>query len=258
MSEPTLVSVPAPPAPTGGPRVFTEDEVNAIKEQIRQEEKGKLYPTIEEVRNQNRQLDERVRTFESERETYQRQQREAEEAAAAAEEARRISELTALERMQEATQQTTQQVNELREAVEARDRMLALERQYADLERYKQSRLTSDQDEAQRIIPELRDLVMGSTQQEIDSSITTLVARSDAIMQQVTGQAQAFRQQMPTVGITAPVTGPSDVAAEQINFSLDDLKNMSVAQYAQHRQSLLGAAGGGRSLGRQSNGGMFD
>jgi hypothetical protein len=131
-----------------------------------------------------------------------------------------------------------------------RERAFALlenEKRFQELQSYRQQRL---EQERESIIPELLDLVDGSSIEEIDSSIENLRERSNRILDSAQQAMQSARRDMAGSRVTAPAAGPLDADPENRSYTPDDIRQMSMADYMKHRQRLLGdsAASRGRGL----------
>ena len=88
--------------------------------------------------------------------------------------------------------------------------MLEKERRFRELEVYYQRRMT---EESEYIIPELRDLISGTTEEEIENSIAVLKERSSAILESIQQSAQPSGLRGSPV--TAPPVGPMETQTEQ-------------------------------------------
>lgn len=215
---------------------FTTEDLQKAREQ----EKQKLYSQIETLTQGQQAMNEELSRLRGEREAREQAVQEAREAAEA--EARRQAEeemgvrdlLTSKEAEWE---QKFQQLQSDRE----RDRvLLERERQYSELMEYRNRRVQELSDD---IIPELQDLVVGSTPDEIDASLAGLVERSNKIIESATSAAQAARRDMRGTGITAPATGPLDQPSGQpSSFTAAEIADMDPQTYAKHRASLLNLA----------------
>jgi len=231
---------PAQEAPkTENSKLFTPDEVEAIRRQ----EKDKLYDKISK-------LQEQVEVFNHEREE---QKRLAEELAAKEAEERRQreeAEMSAKDLLMKKEDEFQQRINtvqqeweekflSLQSEAEAQKALLEQERRFQELESYKSRRIAEEQDS---IMPELMDFIKGNSEEEIESAISAVVARTSAIVENIQ-QAMPQRQNLrgvPATGST-PI-GPLENATEQQTFSSADIANMSMEQYAQIRDRLLASA----------------
>lgn len=232
---------PAPPAGNG--RTFTAEEV----ERIRKEEKDKLYPQMQSMRDELDQLKAQREQAEAER-----KQREKDEKAAAKKKSEEDMDVRQLleERQREwAAQQQEQEARfaALSAEIERRDALLEQERRFNFLMEYRRAAIEANAD---AIIPELRDLVTGNSEEEIDASVASLVERSNRILEQVsTARAGATRMPAPS-GATA--VGPLDTTPGTQTLSAEDIRNMSMEDYMKNRQKLIGSAGQGSGRGLYS------
>ena len=238
------ITVPVePPAPTFTPtgRTFSAEDI----ERARAQEKDKLYPQIETMQEELRRLREaeEERTRIATEEAAARQAEVAEQTRLAREASEQ--EMSARELLEQQRQEWDQRFQSIEQERAAERHALALERQYNDLQKYRSDRIAAESD---HIIPELIDLVSGNTQEEIEQSIAGLRDRSARIIEQATGAAQATRQQMRGVPVTAPPgVGPTDNAQGYQSYSPQDIAGMSYADYARNRDKILGAVTQSRS-----------
>lgn len=232
----------ANPVPTTTPvlqhepsqRAFTADDI----ERARSEEKGKLHSDLEAMNAEIKRL------------------KEAEEArtAAAAEQERVLKEEQERKRVEETDAKTLLQQKEqewgarfeaLQQDLAARDALVMKEREYAELQQYKAQLLQQHGDD---IMPHLRDFVTGNTRDEINASVALLIQKTNEIMgavQEAIPQPQqygSFGQPVRTASPTgAPSFDPSALAGGTRSITPNDIKNMSMDEYAKARDSLLGA-----------------
>ena len=221
---------------------FTAEDI----ENARKQEKDKLYGRLEK-------LQEQVDVFAKARQEQEEAERQA---AAAAEEQRRqqeLEEMSAKEAIKSIEDELTAKMNTLsltyeeklaavQEELRAKEALLERERQLQELESHKSRLLAANAD---RIVPDLLDLVSGNTPEELEASISTLVAKSDAIMENIqqTLPTQRLRG-VPATG--ASTTGPAETQTEQQTYTADDISKMSNEEYAKVRDRLLNAASGRR------------
>jgi hypothetical protein len=212
----------------------------------RQQEKSKVYKTVET-------LQEKLAVLEKERE-----EREAKEAERRAARQARESEAAAEKKKQEEAElgfkdllfKKEQEFNAQLEAERLeREKAFALlqrERDFQELSAYRQQRLEA---ERANIIPELVDLISGNDKDEIEASIAGLKERSSRIFESVAAASQQTRKEMVGSRITMPASGPLDNDSAQANLSPDSISNMSMADYAKNRSKLLGNTNrGGQGL----------
>jgi hypothetical protein len=206
-------------------QVFTAEDIA----RARQDEKDKLYGRIEEMGTQVQQL---------------AAEREAREAA----EQERLAQADAAARAAEEAQMDVRQLLESRQT-EWDQRFQALERErdteralreqeqkFSDLKDYRRLRI---EQEANSIMPELRDLVAGESEQAIEASIMAMQQRTEAILASVQGVVAQQRQAVRGVGITAPPVGPMEQQTTFETLTPDDIRSMDMTTYAKYRDRLL-------------------
>ena len=226
-------------------KVFTEDEV----ESIRKQEKDKMYKRLEEADTRVKSMEEQMGVISAEREAAKKEA----EARAAKESdilrQREVDELSAKElllkreeefnvKLQEIDGEYKRRFEEIEGQRQAQEAIIEKERRLQEISSYRNRRLQETQEE---IIPELIDLVSGNTEDEIETSISVLRDRSNAIMesiQQATAQQQGRLRGAP---VTAPPVGPMETQTEYQSLNADDIRNMTMDQYAKMRDRLLNA-----------------
>lgn len=210
-------------------RLFSQEDV----ERVRKEEKDKLYSRIEEMQTELKAMREaeeaRKRAVEEE------EARKAEEQRKAREEEMSLKELL--------TQKEQEWNNRLRAMEEERERERAIleqERRFNQLAEYRRRRL---EEEADLIMPELRDMVTGNSEDEIEASLSTLKERTARILEQVAQVAQTQRQQLRGTAPTGiPPIGPIEQNdQEHRTLTAADISAMDINEYAKNRDRLLGA-----------------
>jgi hypothetical protein len=218
------------------PKFFTQEDI----EKAREQEKSKLYKRLETMQETVARLEAEARQRAEAEEAAQREiqtqaQREAEEARK-----RQESEMSAKDLLAQKEQEWQAQMNEVRQQMEAERALRERETQFAQLMEYRQRVV---QEYSDRVAPELLDLIDGGTPEEIQQSAESMAARTERILAQTAEIMQNQRQQMPTARVTAPSSGEN--AGSQRNYTPDEIRNMSMADYAKHRQSLLGGGANG-------------
>jgi hypothetical protein len=230
---------------TKNSKLFSEDEV----ENIRKQEKDKMYKRLEEADTRVKSMEEQMSVISQEREAA-RQEAEAR----AAKEAeilreRELQELSAKELLLRKEDEFNQRINTVEQEWQARlseieaqrqaqEALLDKERQMQALNHYRESRLQAEQES---IIPELIDLVAGNNEDEIEQSIAVLRERSSAIIESIQQATQQSQGRLRGAPVTAPPVGPMETQTEYQQLSADDIRNMSMDQYAKMRDRLLNA-----------------
>ncbi|MEX0651462.1 MAG: hypothetical protein WD186_05485, partial [Actinomycetota bacterium] len=152
-------------------RTFTEAEV----ERIRQEEKDKVYGRVSD-------LTEELKREREEREAEKRARAEEE---ARAEEARRREgekDLDVRELLTRKEQEWTDRFNQIEAQRETDRALLDKEREFNALQEYKRNILAQHEDD---IMPELRDLVDGNNEAEIQAAAQRAIEKTNGIMQNI-------------------------------------------------------------------------
>ena len=224
-------------------RLFSEDEVH----KIRQQEKDKMYKRLEDADGRVKAMEEQMSIINAEREKAIKEAEERARKEADLLRQREIEELSAKDLLAKRESEFNQRINqveeewgkkfsELEQQRQAQDALLEKERYLQHLESYRQRRL---QDEQETIIPELRDLVSGNTEEEIENSVAVLRERSNAIIESIQRASQPTRPKGAPV--TAPPTGPLENQQEYQTLTADDIRNMPMDQYVKMRDRLLSA-----------------
>ena len=224
-------------------RIFSEDEVH----KIRQQEKDKMYKRLEDADSRVKAMEEQMALISAEREKAIKEAEERARKEAELIRQREMEELSAKDLLAKREDEFNQRINqveeewgkrfaELEQQRQAQDALLEKERYLQHLESYRQRRL---QDEQETIIPELRDLVSGNTEEEIENSVAVLRERSNAIIESIQRASQPTRPKGAPV--TAPPTGPLENQQEYQTLTADDIRNMPMDQYVKMRDRLLSA-----------------
>ena len=220
-------------------KFYTEEDLAKVRSQ----EKDKLYPQIEELKN-------KLSVLEKDKE-----EKAARKAAKAADEEAKKAEKDALRLKEEsdAKDYAESGINELREQLERerqeRERAFALleqERKFAELQAYRQQAIETNRD---NIIPQLVDYIQGNTPEEINASIEGLVSRSNSILESAQNAMQQQRREMPGARVTAPGVGPLETNSEPRQFTAADIASMPMNEYAKIRGSILSARAQGKTSG---------
>lgn len=240
------IQIPVEPTPevkTEQQRLFSEDDV----QKIRQQEKDKMYKRLEDADTRVKSMEEQLSVLSKEREEAIKSAEEKARAEAELLRQREMEELSAKDllakredefnkRLNQVEEEWKVRFNELEQQRQAQEALLEKERYLQSLESYRQRRL---QDEQETIIPELRDLVSGNNEEEIENSIAVLRDRSSAIIESIQQAGQPAR--LRGAPVTAPPTGPLENQQEYQTMSAEDIRNMPMDQYVKMRERLLQA-----------------
>lgn len=224
-------------------KTFSEDEVEGIRKQ----EKDKMYKRLEEADTRVKSMEEQLSLLNQDRDAARKEadDRAAKEADIIRQ--REMDELSAKELLLRKEDEFNQRINSVEQEWQARletieqqrasqEALLEKERRLQELSSYRNRRLAEAQE---GIIPELIDLVSGSSEEEIETSISILSQRSSAIIesiQQATAQSQG---RLRGGAITAPPVGPMETQTEYQTLTAEDIRNMPMEQYTKLRERLL-------------------
>jgi hypothetical protein len=236
----TSIQTEVPVANLNGNKFYTEDDLARVRSQ----EKDKLYPQINSLKEE---LDviKREREEELARKIAEKESLEAQHA----EEARRKQE-EELELRDLLKVKETEWSEQLERERQERERAFALlerEKAFAELTSYRNQRIT---EESENILPELQELIVGNTAEEIEASIQGLKAKTSSIMDNVQQATQAARRDMTGTRVTTPPNaGPMDIETGTRQFTAEDINSMSLNDYAKYRSQLLSPSAQGQSKG---------
>ena len=216
-------------------KFYTDEDLAKVRSQ----EKEKLYPQIDSLKEELLSLKK-----EKEEEAIRRSADAEADAARAREEA--LAELDSRSYADARLAELQEQLE--RERVE-RERAFALlerEKQYADLQSYRQQVLEQERD---NIIPELVDLISGNTREELTASVEGLKDRSARILESAQAAMQNARKEMKGTSITTPPAGPMETNSEQRMLSPEEISALPMNEYAKYRSRLLSFKAQGKTQG---------
>jgi hypothetical protein len=211
------------------PKFFTQEDI----EKVREQEKSKMYKRLETMQEQVARLEAQARQG---AEAEEAKQREIAEAAKVKAE----SEMSAKDLLAQKEQEWQSQLQAVQQQVEAERALRQRETEFAQLMDYQQQIIAEYSD---RVAPEMLDLIQGGSPEEIRASAEDMSERTARILAQTAEAMQNQRQQMPTTRATAPVSG--DNSGSQRTLTPDEIRNMSMSEYAKQRQALLGGGADG-------------
>mgnify|MGYP003325024788 FL=1 len=202
---------------------YTEEDVKKFREQ----EKSKLYPQIDSLKEEINLLkkDREERLAEAER-LRAEQEAEARKKAEAEMDVRTL--------LEQKEKEWSEKLEAERVEREKAFLLLERERQYSEITEYRNLRLSQEQE---NILPELLDLISGNNQEEIEASISGLKERSARILDSAQAATQSLRREMTGTRATLPPTLENN--SDQQQFTAEQIAAMSVADYAKYRSRLL-------------------
>lgn len=215
-------------------------------EKARREERDKLYADRKAEQDRIKAMETELAEMRKEREEREarRQERERQrqnEAKKAEEEELSAKELLARrdEEFRQWQQTQQDQMTALQQQIAERDAIIAREREYQQFVDWRRQRI---EQERENIAPQLIDLVQGESVEEVEQSITGLIERTNAILDEFAQQQQAARQGMRGVTPTAPPVGPLENQDGARQLSPQEIASLPMSEYAKLRPQLLGAA----------------
>lgn len=209
-------------------RYFTAEDI----EKVRREEKDKLYGKIST-------MEEQMKSLAQEREDRLKAEETARADAEAARKAQEESEMDVRELLQKKEEEFNSRIEELNSNYERDRALFEREKQMMELDQYRQAAIEQN---ANDIMPELRDLIHGNNEEEIHQSIEEMKQRTAIILENMSGAQQAQRQAMRGVAPTAPPVGPMENSAEYQSLTPEDIRSMDMETYRKYRDKLIPAA----------------
>lgn len=212
---------------------YSEDDVKKFREQ----EKSKLYPQIDSLKEEVTLLkkDREERLAEAER-LRAEQEAEARRKAEAEMDVRTL--------LEQKEKEWAEKLEAERGEREKAFLLLERERQYSEITEYRNLRVSQEQE---TILPELLDLISGNNKDEIEASISGLKERSARILDSAQAATQSLRREMTGTRTTLPPTLENN--SDQQQFTAEQIAAMSVADYAKYRSRLLPNVGqGGKGI----------
>jgi len=216
-------------------KFYTEEDLAKVRSQ----EKEKLYPQIDKLK-------EELDVLKKEREAELAERSAAAEAKAKAEQEALENDMDVRSLLKTKEQEWQEQLERERQERERAFALLERERTFADLQNYRQQRV---EQERENIIPELVDLISGNNREEVEASIESLKERSNKILESAQFAMQNARKEMTGTRVTTPPLGPMDDNMEQRQLTAEDIQSMSMNDYAKYRERILGASARGKSRG---------
>jgi DNA repair exonuclease SbcCD ATPase subunit len=231
--------VDAPTVTTTSSKFYTDEDLAKVRSQ----EKDKLYPQIDKLKEEVENL-KKEKQEEAARKAADEAAKMAAEAAK--QQAQLEDELDAKSLIKVKEQEWSEQLERERTERERAFALLERERDFANLQSYKQVKLEQERD---NIMPELLDLVSGNTAEEVDASLESLKERSARILESAQSAMQNARKEMTGTRATLPPAGPLETNTEQRNFTAQDIASMSMNEYAKYRDKLMSDTARGKSKG---------
>ena len=228
------------------PTVTTTETANTQKfytdedlAKVRSQEKSKLYPEIESLKEELNGL-----RKEKEEEASRRAADAEAQAAKAREEA--LAELDTKSYADARLAELQEQLERERQERERAFALLEREKTYADLQSYRQQVIEQERD---NIIPQLVDFIQGNSREELTESVERLKERSASILESAQSAMQNARKEMKGTSITTPPAGPLETNSEQRTLTAQEIAAMPMNEYAKIRDRIMSDSARGKSRG---------
>jgi hypothetical protein len=216
---PDEVNTPTPVAqPSAQPKIVLTEvlknpEVKAIIEKVREQEKNKLYKTIESK-------DAEILRLKGEVDKLQKlvDDKESEN-------------LTEAEKMQKQVVLLEKQLSDLSSSIETEREAVQREKKLAQLAAYKERRIREVRDSGADLV---LAMVHGDSEEEIETSVEEAINEYAKIVEKANERS---KKEKPPVNNTPRVTNPP--SAEADTFSADSIKNLSPGEFAKVREKLF-------------------
>lgn len=213
------------PQPTPVAR-WTDDDIAKARTQ----EKDKLYGRIED-------MDAQLKELKKERQAMERERKAEEDRIAAEQQAKLEEQMELRELLNKKDQEWNQRFQSIEQERERDRATFEREKALMEVESYRLQRV---EQEAEYILPELRDLVRGNSIEEVDRSIEDMKNRTNAVL----GNFAGVTSQQPPRGSapTAPPVGPMEQMPSHEQLTPEDIRSMDIETYKKYRESLLASA----------------
>lgn len=221
---------------------FTAEDIARARAQ----EKEKLYPQVEKLKEELTLLKQKEAEREAEEQKRREERKKRETEAAKKKKEEEEAQLEVRQLLQKKEEEWQAQLETERLEREKAFALLDQERRFQSLQNYRSMRV---EQERENIIPDLIDMVQGNSEDEIEQSISALKDKSAKIFESVAQAGIQTRKDMVGARVTVPASGPLDNDSAQANFSPENIASMSQAEYAKHRAKLLGSASNTRGQG---------
>lgn len=211
---------------------LSDEEVNQRVEAARKEEKDKLYPQLEELKNAVKEMQE---AFRAERKDKEKIQKEKEEEA----ERERLAKLSEEDKRNEALERIEEQLKEERQARLKSEQQYQKEKKESQLKEYRRNAIQAVRDAGEDLLPEL---VKGNSEEEIDESIQNAKSRYKELAEKFKEDfSENVKKKMPRSTSPGLEALEEEELSEQLN-AVDEKKYREDAEYREKIQNELASA----------------
>lgn len=227
-------------------RFFSEADVQAMIEKARQQEKDKLYPTIEKTDKRATEMEAELKELQKFKKTFEKDEAARLKAIEDAQRAKEEAEMSAKDLLARRDEEFNNRLAQIQQENELRVAMLEKANEAARLEAYIQRRVMEEQS---TIVPELIDFISGETPEQVEASIEVLKQKSAAIAESARNAQTRQRAAMPGVAPSSGTNGvtPLDQPGDR-QLSAEDIRGMSMQEFAALRKKINMPSGSGRGL----------
>lgn len=235
MTEPTVSpqnTAPVTPATAGIPPVqptYTPEQLQQAIAAAEARVEGKFTQQLSGLTSQFTSAKEQLQQLQAEREAREAERKAEADRMAAEQKAAEEAKLSLEDRFARFQAEAQERNSYFEQELKRRDALLQKNEELRQLEAYKMQRLSEVQEPDTAnghpgIAVQLRDLVGGSSKEEIDASINSMIARTAAILEEVQQAQQIAARNIPGVSPTAGNIGVMDQQDQTRTFSAEDIQ----------------------------------
>jgi hypothetical protein len=236
----------ATPAPGGTDKFFSKEEVDAMLNSARTQERDKLYPQLSKADERQKAMDDELKELRKFQKAQEKIEADRLKAIEDANRAKTEAEMSAKEFAENLRQETDARFSQMQADRERSEALYQQELKFMKLQNYIQRRVV---EESENIAPELVDFISGDDETQVEASIEMLKAKTAQIVENMRQAGLRQRSQMPGVAPAAGTNGvgPMDVQGDR-QVSAQEIAGMSMSDYAALRKRVGMPSGSGRGL----------
>lgn len=231
----------------GTARFFSQEEVDALIEKTRQQEKDKLYPTISKADERSKAMQDELRELRAFQKKQEKEEADRKVALEAEKQRAAEAEMSAKELIAKRDKEFSEQMARFQQEQSQRVALMEKELEFTKLQNYIQRRVS---EESEFIAPELTDFIDGETVEAVEASIERVKSKTAQIVENM--KAAGIRQRAAMPGV-APATGTNGIgpldAMGTRTLDADDIKAMGMKEFRELRAKL--------GMGSNGNEGLF-
>lgn len=197
-------------------KLSSADEIKALMQKVREQEKNKLYPKLDELKKKLAESDQQIAELKAAKGEAETRLQESGK--------KKSEELTSLDGQ---LKKLESEFTQFKTSVEEEKKTLAERARQAELAAYKMSKI---QEIGQGIIPEL---VTGNTEEEIDATVIFAKQKYDELAASIMADEQMRKSGQQGIKPTAPMR------QEKTIINGPAIRNLSPADWGKQRESML-------------------